>query len=97
MGYNLYLDKTDLEDMKNTYDNGIEKLYQNYTKLEETIDKISQNNAWEGESYDSFIEKFDKWKLEYLKAINRMIALKNFLYDLTSTTDILINDRDKLL
>lgn len=78
MGYNLYLDKTDLEDMKNTYDNGIEKLYQNYTKLEETIDKISQNNAWEGESYDSFIEKFDKWKLEYLKAINRMIALKKF-------------------
>lgn len=95
--YNLYIKKSRLKVLKNRYSDSIQILNDLYFELEETIKNIESQNIWEGESYDKFIEKFDTWKLDYLKSINRLIILKNFIEDVIAAADILITERDGLM
>lgn len=95
--YNLYIKKSELDALKNKYSDSIENLNKLYFDLENTIKDIEKHDIWKGESYDKFIMKFDIWKLDYLKSINRLITLKNFIEDVISTADTLIVERDNLL
>lgn len=95
--YNLYIKKSELGALKNKYSDSIENLNKLYFDLENTIKDIEKQDIWKGESYDKFIEKFDRWKLDYLKSINRLITLKKFIEDVISTADTLIIERDSLL
>lgn len=97
MNYNFYVKKSELQAMKEVYSTSIEKLNKLYFEFEEVVLSIKDNNLWEGASFDSFVETFDKWKLKYLKSISRLITLKNFVEDLIVAMDTMVEERDSLL
>ena len=93
----IFLDEGDLlfvDKVKLTYYNdsllleGFEAV--SYTHL------IESNELWKGESFDTFKEKFDEWKMKYLKNLSEVVQLKEFIEELKATSELLIEQRDNL-
>ncbi|MGL5150372.1 MAG: hypothetical protein ACRC7N_07360 [Clostridium sp.] len=93
---NFYINTESINTLKSSLSDEIEKLTQTYLDLEKRINEIEGNNVWSGKSYDSFKEKFEEWKLEYLQNIVEITMIKQFTEDIVSLGEELIEQRDAL-
>ena len=93
---NLYIDNISLDELKGKYDTSIKSFTDLYLEFENQVNNIESNELWKGESFDTFKEKFDEWKMKYLKNLSEVVQLKEFIEELKATSELLIEQRDNL-
>lgn len=93
---NFYIDNTSLDTLKGSYNTSIQSLTQLYFDFESEVNNIESQELWKGESFDKFKKDFDEWKMEYLKKLSELVQLKEFIEEVKSTSEMLIEQRDSL-
>ncbi|MCY6958015.1 WXG100 family type VII secretion target [Clostridium brassicae] len=93
---NFYIDNTSLDTLKKSYNKSIQNLTQLYFDFESEVNNIESKELWKGESFDKFKKNFDDWKMEYLKKLSELVQLKEFIEEVKSTSEMLIEQRDSL-
>lgn len=94
--YQYYVDLEQMQAMREHYEDTIADMKEMYGSLENCIQELIESQAWQGESYQVFIEKYMKWKKAYLTTINQVISLHLFIDDLIYYTNEFIDERKKI-
>lgn len=92
MKYDFYIDIDQLETLESTYMTKIDELSDIYSDVCEKMDALS--GSWSGESYDTFSEKFDEWKKDFLSALVAAITYDTCLLEMINMAYGLVETRD---
>ena len=92
MKYDFYWDIDQLEALESTYAKKIDEMIDIYSAVCDKMNELP--DAWQGKSSDSFSEKFDEWKKDFLSALVAAITYDECLLQMISTAYMLVEIRD---
>ena len=91
--YQYYVHIDYMETMRNRYKETIDEMNETYQSLKSCVQELITSEAWQGESFEIFIEKYNQWKKDYLTTMNQVIALYLFTDELITNTYQFISKR----
>ena len=94
--YQYYVHLEYMETMRDRYKETIDEMNETYKSLESCVQELRLSEAWQGESFQVFLDKYAKWKKEYLITMNQVIALYLFTDELISNTYDFISKRMRI-